>query len=60
MKNSEYVLITYRNGDTIDFFNFDNINDVNNYEINDNVDKTRLFKLNDSKDGRNLIEEKRY
>lgn len=60
MKYSEYLLITYRNGNTIDFLNFDTLEDVSSYKINKNVDKTRLFKLNQLKNGRDLIEEKRY
>lgn len=60
MKNYEYVLITYRNGDTIDFLNFNSLKEVENYKVNDNIDKTRLFKLNQTGSGRDMIYEKRY
>lgn len=56
MDNKKYALITYRDGNVLDMINFDNIKE-NIIIESKGIEKIRLFKLNENKDGRNLVKE---
>ena len=55
----KYVLNLYKTGNLLRMIPFDNLNDINNEDLREikYIDKIRLFELNNTKDGRNLIKE---
>ncbi|MDY5098761.1 MULTISPECIES: hypothetical protein [Clostridia] len=57
-KNTKYLLITYKNGNTVDFLYFDTIEKSNEIKLpKKDIDKIRLFKLNEDENGRILEKE---
>lgn len=59
MENKKYTFVTYNQGNVLNMVSFDDVEDLTGNELKDvkNIDKIKLFELNDSKDGRNLIKE---
>ena len=59
-KYSKYLLITYKDGDTREFLNFSTLEEVNQYEVKEGINHTKLFKLSMNGENRILIEENRF